>query len=242
MKELNYINLFSNCIPVKGFRRSALIDLQRIDVQFVPNDLVDVINRNKDKNISEIIKNFDKNDKETFFEYVKFLTDNEYAFFQESDEVNFFPPMNLVWDFPGLISNATIIISNQVEYLKTTIKHLDLLGCEAVNVIFVSPVNITNLKSIISEFKTSAVRSIHLSIDFHDSMNRNSIIDMVVSELRISIIDIYDFVDTINFENKFAQIRTYKSKLNYADCGYVNLKDFCVNLPFFTESQATTPA
>lgn len=84
MKDLlnKRIRLFESCVTVRGAYRSVIMDLQRSKVEFIPNDLVSLIENNKFKTISEIQNELiPENDKETFIEYINFLRENEFAFF-----------------------------------------------------------------------------------------------------------------------------------------------------------------
>ena len=54
----NYFQLFSNCVPVKGYNRSIIIDVQRNDYFFITNDLFEILTDKTNKNISEIKRKY----------------------------------------------------------------------------------------------------------------------------------------------------------------------------------------
>ena len=52
---MRYIKLFANCIPIKGFRRSFIYDLQRPTASnAIPNDLYDIIVKYHMQSVEEI--------------------------------------------------------------------------------------------------------------------------------------------------------------------------------------------
>ena len=53
VNDTKYIKLYANCIPVKGFNRSVICDLQRSDIKLIPNDLFELLSF-QDIKISEI--------------------------------------------------------------------------------------------------------------------------------------------------------------------------------------------
>tara|TARA_B110000879_G_scaffold172232_1_gene223629 strand:- start:797 stop:1039 length:243 start_codon:yes stop_codon:yes gene_type:complete len=66
-------NLFSCCIPVKGYRRSIIIDTQRNESYYIPNDLYRII-----KNNPTILTS---NNNKVISDYLDFLLKNELGFY-----------------------------------------------------------------------------------------------------------------------------------------------------------------
>lgn len=64
-----YINLLPSTIITNGINRSCLIDLEKSVYCLVPNSLAAIFINKKQFLLSEIINQFDEEDKETFVEY-----------------------------------------------------------------------------------------------------------------------------------------------------------------------------
>jgi hypothetical protein len=67
------------CLLVSGFYRSAIYDMQRETLDFVPTDLHDFCQECNRKSLQYIASKYDKNDKIIVDEYIDFLIENEYA-------------------------------------------------------------------------------------------------------------------------------------------------------------------
>lgn len=79
------LKLYTNCIPVKGYLRSVIQDIQRGSFNFVPNLLIDCMSESnyfiKSKNVDE----------ETFNNYKKFLLSEDLVFEWEMSLAGMFP-------------------------------------------------------------------------------------------------------------------------------------------------------
>ena len=66
----DYHKLFTCCVPIKGYVRSAVYDLQRKDYWFIPNDLCNILLKEKDVSINGLIKKYKDIDIKGDFEYL----------------------------------------------------------------------------------------------------------------------------------------------------------------------------
>jgi SPASM domain peptide maturase of grasp-with-spasm system len=103
----SYYKLFANCIPVKGYTRSAIYDLQRKDHWFIPNVLFDILASYSDQSLKEIKKKYiqEEIDVDEFFE---FLFENEICFPCQEADLKLFPPLNLQWHCPTHFENCIV--------------------------------------------------------------------------------------------------------------------------------------
>ncbi|NVO08804.1 MAG: hypothetical protein HXX16_02475 [Bacteroidales bacterium] len=60
----NRFQLFSCCIPVKGYLRSALYDLQRKNYLFIPNSLFEILANHTSKTFDEVLQLVDDDERE----------------------------------------------------------------------------------------------------------------------------------------------------------------------------------
>lgn len=65
----NKYALFENCIPVKGAKRSVIIDFQRKHIHFLPNAIIDVLEEYANKRLLDLFDDF-KESKKTLKQYI----------------------------------------------------------------------------------------------------------------------------------------------------------------------------
>ena len=94
MNDLITFKRFADCIPVKGYLRSIIMDLTRESYKLIPNDLCDTLSSNQliDENIG--------------YNYIDFLLKNEFVFCCSNREKKFYPEICTIWDYPSLITNV----------------------------------------------------------------------------------------------------------------------------------------
>lgn len=233
------ISMYACCIPVSGFRRSIIIDFQRCNLYLVPNDLVYILSKNKGKNISFILSKLNTEDKKTFEEYLDFLLKNEIAFCLDKQELNFFEPISLTWNYPSQISNATIELNKEsLDRFCLSVNNLDKMGCDVLNIYFYYDIDVNDLIPYLEHIKLTSIQSVNLAINFNDSFTKENLLNMVRQYYQISTIDFYNLKSLLSYNNSFAQINYFSNCLeNLNNCGVINSNCFANNLTLFTESQ-----
>jgi len=103
------ILLFECCRLVKGDGRTLLADFQRRKLEFLDNEISEILeNKSREYSVQEILKHYTTENQEIILEYFEFLIENEYAFQCSKEEINLFPKMDLTWDNPAEITNCII--------------------------------------------------------------------------------------------------------------------------------------
>ncbi|MEZ4776759.1 MAG: grasp-with-spasm system SPASM domain peptide maturase [Bacteroidia bacterium] len=125
--------LFASCIPVKGFAKSIIADIQREQYLPVPNLLADILIENRGQSIQAIKARYQHQYDEGLDSYFQELARTEWGFFTE--EPACFPPISMDWDHPAMITNAILDIDSSQHYdMRGVIQELDELGCKAVQI------------------------------------------------------------------------------------------------------------
>jgi len=239
INENKFIRLFECCIPVKGYRHSVIMDMQRKKVKFVPNDLINIIQQNEDKSIKEIIATLDADDKETFLEYVDFLLEHELAFLLDIEEISFFPKMSKEWDCPNIITNAIVYLDQSPTFdLHDFVVQLDSLLCPHIYLIIPYDIPFAELRDMIDCISNSSIQSIYVALNFNPTLIPDNIRELIKQFERIASIEIYDMRSN-PYKNYVApSIMTYSNRLqNMQDCGVIHTDYFSLNLQCYTESQ-----
>ena len=132
-----YFKLFANCIPVKGFRRSIICDLQRNQFDFIPNDLFNILEELKTKEYFKIKEPLNLEDKETLDEYFDFLIKKEYGFWCSEQELKYFPELDRSFETPSIITNAIIDVDSiALHDFQNIYCQLNDLGCKDLQIRF----------------------------------------------------------------------------------------------------------
>ncbi|KPH13980.1 hypothetical protein [Chryseobacterium sp. ERMR1:04] len=126
-----YIHVFSCCIPVKGHERGAIYDLQREEIELVPNTMIEFLDYIKNKKVSSILKEFESDIMAKT--YLDFLEKNEFIFYSNTD---FFPELaaKSINEDTSTIQFMTIILSEFIKNnLDIVIKRINELGVKRLH-------------------------------------------------------------------------------------------------------------
>ena len=125
--------LFSNCILVKGFTRSTIIDTQRKDYFLIPNDLYNILNKGSLICFEDLEKEF-SNSKQTIKEYKNFLLEEELIFECNQSEADLFVPVQKNYFSSSIITNMIIDLSDSLnpflEKIKNEIEKLAVVALQ----------------------------------------------------------------------------------------------------------------
>lgn len=241
MKTEDYFLLYANCIPVKGVSRSIICDLHRNEYEFIPNALFDILTEHKKKSISEIKKHFENQYDEIIDEYFDFLLDKELIYKCSASFLNYFPELDLNWEYPAQISNMIIDCNTVPEFINTAlVTELEQLGCQHIQFRIFKPTALSQIiEKINCYFDGSGISTIAIQIPFQTIPPRE-LDEALERSSRITEILFYNAP-----KNKIEYYNGYRSIcLLYHDqdisaehhCGQVSERYFATNIPHYTES------
>jgi len=240
INENQYFLLYSNCIPVKGAKRSIICDLQLGRIKYIPNLLYDVLMHTIQNKISEIKKIFQNeidNGIDTYFEN---LSKNGWGFYIEDS--NNFPLLDLNWSYPGAISNAILDINPFSNYdITNVINQLSNLGCSALQVRFYKTVEIDELEKIILACNNTVIRFIEIVFQYDEIINEDILLSLFKKNYRVRsyIITNAPFEKEYQFgENIETILIRYKKNIinSHHNCGEICFQNFAVNIGAFREA------
>ena len=215
--ELAHLNLdvnkkcffFACCIPVKGIELGAIYDLQRDDIELVPNSLVDFIYNIHSKTVMNIIEEWKGDD--VAQEYIEFLIEKEFVFFSAEDH---FPelPDDCINDDVSKIEFITIILSDdlitEIQYISDRV---DYLGAKRLHLHFSYDADVGKIPNVLNSFQKSCV--VDLSISLPDQKNFSP--SLVFAEQRLK--SIYFYQSACSKEDHYGRINLYYLKQNEND-------------------------
>jgi SPASM domain peptide maturase of grasp-with-spasm system len=228
--ENKKFNIYEGCVPVRGYARSIIYDLQREDYDFIPNELMDFILENKENTIRNV-----KNE-EIINNYLEFLIEKEYAFFCEENELELFPPISFEWDFPSHLVSTVVDIGNgwSNERMDTFLEQMSKVNCQHIQIFTTHPHKLDIFNAFLKRIYNSSIRSIELLMPYYHSINENDVIKLLNKNKRICNLIMFNAPENKIFEN----IRQYifiSEDLDIRGCN--DLGYFQVNLLMFSEAK-----
>lgn len=237
LNSSSYFILFSSSILVKGVCQTAIIDLQRKQLNFIPNSLFQIIQECKTFTIKEVYKKY-STDTKTLDEYFKWLLNKEVGFFGTKTDIDSFPKMPRKWDFPSLISNAILDWDKDSNYnILDSVEQLDELNCFHIQFRFYSVKDNSIIDNILKACSQLSFRSLEIVLPLHsfEKMPNNSYIESYskLSSLIIYGCDIKEYEPTF----KDSRIKFIDDNIdNCHSCGVITPSYFSTSVEHYTES------
>lgn len=224
MKTKKSYKRFADCIPVRGYTRSAILDLTRKEFKLIPTELYEAIR--DEKPISDDIAP----------EYLQYLIENEYVFEVSSDEIHNFPSLPTDWKESALIANAVIEMAD-TDMLNVIIRQLSLIGCKHYVLICLPhsiPLFISKLHEILNG---TPVRSIEIYAQYEKNITIESLNHFLNMNPRVSYILFHKspFAKIITQNRIRGNIIFCKQEIN-SRVHIISPYTFTVNMPLYTES------
>jgi len=231
--------LFSNCIPVRGYKRSVIFDLQIPEQYFVPNSLFNLLDS---RNVIDIKKNYEKlrsDEIEIFKNYIDFLANNNLGFFCSNEELIHYPKLDLCWFYPSIITNAIIEIFNiEIFNYKSIILNLEKIGCKHLQVKFAQAVTEHEIDLFVSYMAASKIVSVELMIKHCEKYEWLQ--NILAKYKMIDRIIVYNAPEkrAIIEKNNRILLSFLPLEMDFTkDCGKIESYYFQNNMILFTESQ-----
>lgn len=240
LQKMNkYFSLYACCIPVRGYKRSIICDLQRDSYMLIPNSLYEMlINGIFKVPYEEVINRFHeiKLDK-----WVKSIVEKEFGFFTDSvEELESFKQINLSHIEPKPITNAIIDFCPEYTHdVANIINQLSALFCEALEMRFFYKESVKNITSILFHTKDSSLRSVEVITEYSQEFDVSSIEKIFKENPRLLKLILHSAsVDSIvDIEDGKKLVLYTKQKINSeSHCGFVSSDFFSSNLSLFSEA------
>lgn len=159
-----YIHVFSCCIPVKGHERGAIYDIQREEIELVPNTMIDFIEYIKSRKVSSVLEEFEAD--KMAGKYLDFLEKNEFVFY--SNTVSF-PELSSKSsnEDTSVIQFMTITFSEFInDNLDNTIKNINELGVKRLHIHITNQDCMGTIRHLLQLLEYSRVTNISFSIPY----------------------------------------------------------------------------
>lgn len=230
--------LYANCIPIKGYTRSIILDLQRSCYHFIPNDLFEILIQYNGKPISLIKSVYHNKYDNIIDEYFEYLLNNEFAF--KTSTPKLFPSLKLVWENSSIVTNSIICDCNSGHNYNRIFDELDQLSCKAIELRFFALKKIRDLYKILKFTEDKSFSHIDIIIPWIGELPIDEYRKIIHMYPRIWTFRVFNAPFTKNeFLDEQKQHSILFSTINVTDhsfCGFVHPNNFIKNINFFTES------
>jgi SPASM domain peptide maturase of grasp-with-spasm system len=241
-----FFKLFACCIPVKGYSRSIIYDIQRNAFEYIPNLFFDLLQECRQLSREEMQQHYPEEDFEGILKFLDYLSEHEYGFWTKCPEE--FPDLNLQWHYPGNISNAILEYHTEAStyYLEPLLKELGQLGCRYVQLRIFGNGSQQLLESIAAMITTSAIKVVEILIPYWQDMDWENVFTLMRQQHRIIPLSVYNCPEDSNYPEWIKDDAFIASRLNITTQLLVagNVKEetreanFTVNTDFFSEAMA----
>ncbi|HSH67194.1 MAG TPA: grasp-with-spasm system SPASM domain peptide maturase [Bacteroidia bacterium] len=224
---------FSNCIPVKGFNRTAIYDLQRYRYILTSNFFYDLLIENKNK---LLIDNIEPDLKD----YLDELIEDEWGLIINKETADIFPSFNLQWDHYSTITNSQIDFYNDEKYISDffgiVVPQLEELTCKHIQVNFLQVFSYNETISFLSQFDDTNIESVIVHMPYV-SFSMEQIQQLFEVQPRLMSVVMYDSPKNLKNPNPEVKLFYTEENISVRNKTTIYSQYFALNIPTFTESQ-----
>lgn len=237
----HFLTLFESCIPVKGYNRSIIIDLDRRQSYFIPNSLYDLLIKHKNKSFSEIKKLYNDQENQIIANYFKFLNDRELL--NNSNDRHNFEELSLDWETPSIITNAIVCYKRDLYNINRVYRELEKLGCEAIQIRLFEETSINELHTLTESLTESSIQEVEIILPYtHEYKSTPKLRKYFEKNVRVSRLLISGapskYMEVIHKEIGNTVFFIPEEIVDNSFCGVIHPNNFTINTRFFTEAQS----
>lgn len=226
-----YFRFYNACVPVKGYNRTAICDLQRSEIFFVSNSVTAMLQDNFDQKLEVIYSEY--SDYEALVtKNFTFLIENELGFL--TDEPDHFLDLDLEKDYLFLTDILFLEIDDLQDFKVKLLQEIDSLGCVQLVLLTKSKIALVVLEQILKLVQQSKLNSISVISEYsNDSL---AIEKLFAAFPRLREVHFYNAPSTLVANNQW--IRFYTGDLDsFLSKKISSINDFVPNLDAFMEAQ-----
>lgn len=230
---LKYVYCFECCILTKGHLRSIIIDTQRDNFYFIPNDLYFLLTEFQGEQLGLILKKAGKENRKAVLEYIDFLLGKELVYL--SSENIPLSKISKKYNYPFPIQNVIIDLRTEI---KVNIKKVltDLESLFAAHIQFRIYDNTEYFFHQITKFLgENTFERIEIIINYTDEPTYEKIKKEVENNPYISLLKVYNYPEK-NFKIKSSKLMLYNHPFSsHSDCGAIGPDYFMTRLYHIVE-------
>jgi len=225
---------------VKGAKRSNIVDVQRQNLHFVPNDLNDLLQRMADEKLLlvNLLDEHGSEDQSIIIEYFTMLMSKELIWECPINLANNFPALQLHFHSPFELENAILDFNKHSNYcIDDALKELMGMKCRQIQIRDFDGYHFMKIYNVLESLTDEFLLSIHLLTPFQqkfqsqiETLSRNPRINKLW--LHSAPIDIVDL-------SALSKVEVFPQEVSSSDhCGFVSPTYFTPNLGQISRSES----
>jgi SPASM domain peptide maturase of grasp-with-spasm system len=240
--EKSKFKLYSNVIPVSGFKKGILCDLFRNQIFQLPKDLIDILESYNEISLSILTQAYGKDNEEVLRQYLSFLVERKLVFTAKESTFPSFNDFNIEWDKPSIITNAQIVIGKHtcINKMYEILKELEILGCKAILFILVN-VSLADKCDVLEKVDNDFEFIFDVLLDYAYNNHDCKLIDCAESFKKVINIKICNStIESIEKSLKYNYLTFswLKMPLKEMPCSIINNSSFNPSMEFFCEARS----
>lgn len=186
-----FLQLFADCIPVRGAIRSAFYDLTRHEIILFPTDYYFLLEAILGKRVGDLLEKIQSDpNKEQIIRFLDFLDEKELIMLV--DDPSEFPPIDNSWDFPGLVQNAIIDVSTVLHDFSKIFNELSSLGCQYVQIrSFSNLLTLDVCHALLEHAHHKSIVGIELILKYENEVSDDTYITFVKQHSMVSALTVH---------------------------------------------------
>ena len=239
-----YLYLFSNCVPVRGYGRSLICDLQNQRFEFIPNDLYACLLKHNNKKIIDVLNSYQKEEHQEIIQnYLNFLYIKQFIFLSPFEES--FPTLSYEENQASVIYMAVFTLSKQTEaYFNKFLSFITLLNCKNLQIIIDDSFDFSSFYNYLVSIELSVVQYVEIILSYSILKSADEIIKMKSDFSIIHNICVYNTpLEQIDYIKTAidSEIKISFALENDIEVFLSNNYTFMINQSFFIESHFSNP-
>ncbi|GAA3970928.1 grasp-with-spasm system SPASM domain peptide maturase [Mucilaginibacter dorajii] len=235
----NYFNLHPHCIPVRGYKRSSICDLQREEIYYVPNEIADILMADDGLPLQLLFEKHSDH-KDLLDEHIHYLIERGLG------SITLNPVTSLNLDITSTeasyISNAIVDIDERHEVnFNVIFKALSLVGCRNLQLRFFRKSTVEELTEMMALLNPTLFKSIEIIVEYARPIKDSFFEYLTDKHPNIKSVFIHSSPTTRilrAFEGVMGNILFTEQLIkSNACCGIIDPFTFAVNAKTFTEAQ-----
>ena len=226
--------LFANCIPVKGYTQSVIMDLQKNDFILIPNLLYEILELLETQTIVDVKGKYNNELDEGIDSYINYLSTKNLGFYTSEPEK--FPNLDLTWESPAYILNTIVQLSDKKPQQDIFLEIFNL-GTECLSIIFEN-FSISQINYIKKELENTPFDSIQFLIQNElDVEYIDTIISLFPTLTHIYLFKCQESTTSVIRNTHIVRTQSHISVIENGISTNFSKHFFATNINLFLESQ-----
>jgi len=186
-----YMILDNNILMTKGYNRGLLASALSSEYYFVPNSLIDFINKNNKLKIEQIYLSYKPNEHIVINEYIDWLFERNFIMLCDNNRISEnISYRKQLYETPFQITNCIIELSKETKsIISEIINELDLINLPHLEIWAFEDVTLIDLIEIVKLIQESSIQSLNLIVKYTSEMSIKKIkavfeFSTVINELK----------------------------------------------------------